>query len=343
MSSVQTMVLSYLRNMQAAQANNHPEHAASLFTQAMEWSRRIDQHTRWEHSPVRFSIGMGLDIGTNPRRVENQDYAFADRAVRDLACGSPEAVGIFVVADGVGGSVNGQEASRLAVHAFVDYVYPRLLQEPLYDLAVKELLVEGVRKANEVVYQRNQDPFLLGSTMLTTFVAIVSVGTDAWVVGLGDSRAYLYRRGEGLLQLTQDHSQVANLVRAGMITAQEVYTHPKRNEIYRALGMAAEVPIDEPVPLQLQDEDRLLLCSDGLWEMVRDPQGADIVKILASRQHSAGEMAESLVQLALRGGGPNNIGGGHDNVAVVVAHVEVNYANCPTILLPPTPEIAIVQ
>ncbi|GAC1411543.1 MAG: hypothetical protein NVSMB49_29210 [Ktedonobacteraceae bacterium] len=84
-----------------------------------------------------------------------------------------------------------------------------------------------------------------------------------------------------------------------------MYTHPKRNEIYRALGMAAEVPIDEPVPLQLQDEDRLLLCSDGLWEMVRDPQGADIAKILASTQHSAGEMAESLVQLALRGGGHN--------------------------------------
>lgn len=130
-----------------------------------------------------------------------------------------------------------------------------------------------------------------------------------------------------------------------MITPQEVYTHPKRNEIYRALGsMAAEVLIDVLVTLQLQDEDTLLLCTDGLWEMVRDPQGADIAKILASRQHLAGEMAESLVQLALRGGGPNNIGGGHDNVAVVVvAHVEVNFANCTTILLPPVWEAGAVK
>ncbi|MBA2680401.1 MAG: serine/threonine-protein phosphatase [Ktedonobacteraceae bacterium] len=335
MRASQSLALSYLRNMKAAQDNAQADHGSYLFAKAMEWLGRDEQQDdEWSGSAVRFSLGIGLDTGTNPTRRENEDYAFADRMLRSLPGGVQETVGIFVVADGVGGSINGQEASRLAVHAFVDAVYPRLIEEPLHGAAVKDLLVEGVRKANEAVYERNQDVLLLGAIMGTTLVSVVSVGTEAYVTGVGDSRVYLYREGK-LKQLTQDHSLVAAKVRLGEITPEQVFTHPQRNVIYRALGEAS-VEIDEPISLHLQNGDVLLLCSDGLWEMVRDPQGGDIAKILADEHLSAEEMAEQLVQLALSGGGPNNIGGGHDNVGIVVARTEVDIAECETLIFSPS-------
>lgn len=330
-SASQSLVLAYLRNMQAAKANGQSEHAAHQLARALEWLERDGQQDDQSDSPIRFFVGVGLDTGTH--RPINEDYAFADSHLRTLPDGTEETVGIFVVADGVGGSVNGQEASRLAVHAFVDSVYPRLLIENLRGVAVKDVLVEGMRAANEAVYQRNQDVFLMGASMGTTFVAVVSVGLEAYVAGIGDSRVYLYRNGEGLTQLTQDHSLVAAKILAGEITPLQAYTHPQRNVIYRALGEAS-VEIDEPSTIRLQSGDILLLCSDGLWEMVRDPQAADIAQILADENLSAEEMSEQLVQLALRGGGPNNTGGGHDNVGIVVAKAEVNVSKCETLILP---------
>lgn len=172
--------------------------------------------------------------------------------------------------------------------------------------------------------------------MGTTLTAVVSVGVQAYVVSVGDSRAYLYRPGYGLAQLTRDHSLVAAKVLAGEITPEQVYTHPKRNVLLRSLG-EKEVVIDEPACVLLQDGDVLLLCSDGLWEMVRDPEGQDIVAILAKAQLSAPAMAKQLVQLALRGGGhiARAWGGGHDNVGVLVVRSHIQIADYETIPLEP--------
>jgi serine/threonine protein phosphatase PrpC len=330
-SASQALALSYLRNMKVVQDNEQLEHASSLFFQAMKWLA-YDSEDKWKNSAIRFSIGVGLDAGL--RRPTNEDYVFADALLRSRLDGTQETVGLFVVADGIGGAVNGQEASRLAVHTFIDSVYPRLLtEEDVYGTAIREIFVEGLREANEAVYQRNQDVLLLGETMGTTIVAVVSVGTESYVAGIGDSRAYLFREGIGLKQLTQDHSLVAIKVSSGEIAPEQVFTHPQRNVIYKALEKGA-VEIDEPVSLQLQDGDVLLLCTDGLWEMVRDPQGADIAAILAEKNLSAEEMSERLVQLALAGGGLNNIGGGHDNIGIVVAKAEVkDIAECETLIL----------
>ena len=172
------------------------------------------------------------------------------------------------------------------------------------------LLVEGVQSANQAVYQRNQGQ---RDTMGTTMTAALVIDTTSYVAHTGDSRCYLYRPSAGLSQITHDHSLVAALVDVHVIEPDDIYTHPMRNLIYRSLGEKASVEVDgSTVPLAAGDS--LLLCSDGLWEMVRDPQ---IAAILSEPASDPSRTARALIQAALAGGG-------EDNVSVIV--VKVNYA-----------------
>ena len=127
---------------------------------------------------------------------------------------------------------------------------------------------------------------------------------------VGDSRLYLYRELGGLSQITHDHSLVAALVTAGAIQPEEIYTHPMRNIIYRCLGEKASVEVDA-CAIPLAAGDILLFCSDGLWEMVRDRQ---ISAILTSPMPDPSQIAQALLQAAL-------VGGGEDNVSVIVVQV----------------------
>ncbi|GCE32032.1 hypothetical protein KDA_75160 [Dictyobacter alpinus] len=318
------LVLAYLRNSLAAQANGQTDHAAFLFDQAVEWLGH-NEREYWAATsipPVQLEIGIGLDAGNNPSRTKNEDYVFAERLVRS---GDRETVGIFVLADGAGGHANGQEASRIAVHAFVDEVLPRLMGN-VRGLALKDLLLDGMREANKAVCLRNEDPLLFGRIMATTMTAVLSVGAEAYIANVGDSRTYLCRPGVGLKQLTRDHSYVAQLLEAGDIEPRDVYTHPKRNIIYRSLG-EINVDLDEPGYLQLQNGDILLLCSDGLWEMVRDPEAKAIHAILSDSEADASEMAEALVDLALNGGG-------HDNIGLLVIKTGLIVEDLKTIIVP---------
>jgi len=157
------------------------------------------------------------------------------------------------------------------------------------------------------VYQRNKE---LRTQMGTTMTATLAVDTTAYVTHVGDSRFYLYRQAKGLSQITQDHSIVAAFVAAGVNQPEDIYTHPMRNLIYRFLGEKSTVEVDAyTVPLAAGDI--LLLCSDGLWEMVRDRQ---IAAILTTPMPDPSRKAHAFIQAALAGGGV-------DNISVIVVQV----------------------
>jgi serine/threonine protein phosphatase PrpC len=257
-------------------------------------------------------VGVGLHVGFKRKNAPNEDSLLAIQSMRTTGAGV-QPVSFFAVADGMGGHANGQLASRLAVQSLNAVLVSTLLGNMPGNDDFSDVLLEGVRCANLAVYQRNREDTNAsgsGGMMGTTMTAALVVGVSVYVANVGDSRTYLYSASNGLSQITQDHSYVARLVRDGLLEPQGVYTHPRRNEIERALGERASVEIDSFKQL-LQVDDILLLCSDGLWEMVRDADIADILKC----GRNATQMSHMLVQAALNRGGA-------DNISVVVAYVK---------------------
>jgi protein phosphatase len=199
---------------------------------------------------------------------------------------------VLMVADGMGGAVGGEVASRLAVETAV---------------AAQGTPLERVVAANRsVVDAALGDPHLAG---MGTTMTLVELGPDqvAHLAHIGDSRAYLLRGGS-LSMLTADHTVVAEHVASGRISEEDALTHPQRSMLTRVLGISPDVEIDE-IDLPLEAGDRLLLCSDGLTNMVPDDQ---IASTLAATTPE--EAAWTLIEQA-------NRAGGHDNITVVVVDV----------------------
>ncbi len=262
-----------------------------------------------EQSVLALQVGSHLDPGIRRKHRPNEDTILVTQGTVPSASPStlPKPFALLIVADGMGGQARGQEASRLAVQSLAKYVSGSLGSQQMKPEAFLPLLTAGVQYANQVVYQHNREQ---RDTMGTTMTAALVMETTAYVAHVGDSRLYLYRDPTGLAQITQDHSVVASLVAAGIIESKDIYTHPMRNRIYRSLGDTATVEVDgSAVPLAAGD--LLLLCSDGLWEMVRDQQ---IATILTTHRPHPSKTAHALVQAALAGGG-------EDNVSVIVAQV----------------------
>jgi serine/threonine protein phosphatase PrpC len=245
-----------------------------------------------------LEVGSDLDPGVVRKQRPNEDTISVIHGVIPSASSKPFA--LLMVADGMGGQAHGQEASRLAVRSLVEYVSGSLGSKQVTSKTFLPLLKEGVQYANRVVHQRNQ---VQRTDMGTTMTATLVVDTTAYVAHVGDSRFYLYREPDGLSQITQDHSLVAALVAAGVIQPEDIYTHPSRNLIYRCLGEKSTVEVDTCAVL-LAAGDILLLCSDGLWEMVRDQQ---IAAILTSPLPDPSHIAHALIQAALAGGGVDNV------------------------------------
>jgi serine/threonine protein phosphatase PrpC len=262
-----------------------------------------------------FSVITRTDPGIKRRHKPNEDSLFAAQFTRPVNS-SFQQVGLFVVADGVGGHANGQDASRSAIQTIVNHILPSLAHkdQPSRE-AFRQLLIEGVQQANLAVHQRNLEQQADMGTTMTAALVIEPLGVTyneddtrppsatAYIANVGDSRTYLYRPKRGLMKLTNDHSVVASLVEAGVIQPDDIYTHPKRNQIYRSLGEKSVVEVDTfVVPVEI--DDKLLLCSDGLWEMVRDPQ---IEAVLRQPLPDPNMTGETLLQAALHGGGEDNI------------------------------------
>ncbi len=224
--------------------------------------------------------------------------------------------GIFIVADGLGGHDDGQLASRMTVNVIAERMARDLLGAPLRaekegesvqndEDALTSLLQGTIEDANLAICQKNQqDKTDMGST-LTGFMI---VGEHAYVVNVGDSRTYMVR-GEQIYQLTTDHSLVGQLVAGGLIEPDDVYTHPQRSQIFRSLGDKPNVQVDI-FKQQLHPGDILLSCSDGLWEMVRNPQIESILNNAADPQTACAQLIETA-----------NTNGGEDNVSAVVVFV----------------------
>lgn len=206
--------------------------------------------------------------------------------------GSSDDKVLLIVADGMGGHVAGEVASRIAVDTAVDIVGPPGRK------------VMGANHAILLEVAENQELAGMGTTMTALELGEDRVGRFAHV---GDSRAYLWRDGE-LRQLTTDHTVAAEYVAAGKLSPEEAVNHPQRNMITRALGLTQNLIVDE-FEEPLRPGDRFLLCSDGVNAMLTDEEIAD--QLAAD---SAEEAAWGLVEAA-------NRAGGHDNITAVVADV----------------------
>jgi protein phosphatase len=230
-----------------------------------------------------FSI---TDVGMV--RQVNQDYVY----ITNKALGTLP--NLFVVADGMGGHQAGDYASKYTVE-----VLRRELKENL-ETDIEKSLVSAIKTANrEIIKAANQDPELKG--MGTTVVVATIVNQMMYFANVGDSRLYLIN--QGIVQLTKDHSLVEEMVRLGGIKPEEAKNHPDKNIITRAIGAKDHVEVDF-YEHRLKKGDIILMCTDGLSNMVEDEElfhivqgGRDIV-----------ESAQSLVETAKENGGSDNIG-----------------------------------
>jgi serine/threonine protein phosphatase PrpC len=257
--------------------------------------------------PSSADVGIGWDPGITRKHKPNEDSVLAVRSTCD-ARGQLVPIALYVVADGMGGHASGRVASHLATRSMMQSVLPAVQHgEDLSDTFLMDTLTDCAHQANQVIHQYKEEH---GVDLGTTLTAALLVESTAYIVNVGDSRTYIYRSNGKLAQITRDHSLVARLVSVGAISAEDVYTHPDRNKIYRGLGEKDSVQIDwfiEP----MQGGDYLLLCSDGMWEMVRDHE---IEKILKRCLPDVSQASDALIKAALHRGGS-------DNVSVIVAPV----------------------
>jgi PPM family protein phosphatase len=251
-----------------------------------------------------FLLATGKATDTGAVRRHNEDSILTMEL--NLSGGKETiSAGLFAVADGVGGNEGGEIASNMALRVLSASVVKALmvpsLQEKKTGLPLKvvlKILQKSAWTANREIFKRAVS---LKNDMGTTLACAMVTGNTACIVSAGDSRVYLYK-GKTLEQITKDHSLVAALAAAGEITPEEIYTHPRRNIITRCLGMDSEIEIDQ-FTREIRPGEALVICSDGLWEMVHDREMADIIGGANSPQTAC----DKLVAAAIRNGGYDNI------------------------------------
>ena len=225
------------------------------------------------------------DVGK--KRKENQDYIFtSEKPVGNLP-------NLFLVADGMGGHKAGDYASKCAVETICDAIEKSVEKEP------QQILKKAIEMANEKIFQKSvEDAEMEG--MGTTIVAATCMGTHVQIANVGDSRLYVV--GDTIRQITQDHSWVEEMVRMGAMNKEDARTHAKKNIITRALGANHSIEADF-FTIQVEAEEEILMCSDGLTNMLEDEE----IRMIIKGQRDIVEKVEALVKEANNRGGTDNI------------------------------------
>lgn len=260
--------------------------------------RRKKKHVNLVESPqvsIDYRAVAATDVGSV--RENNEDHLVFirpfDKQIRNShGC-------LALVADGMGGHSNGEIASKMASEIIARNYFDT-------DLDILDSLKRAFEIANKSIFQKaSRKPRLKG--MGTTCTAVVLVNDKIYVAHVGDSRAYLFK-GNEIIQLSTDHTYVQHLLDKGEITHEESLSHPQRNVITRAMGTSAKVQADFALHASSFEEgDRLLICSDGLYEYL-NPQ--ELQEMLKGPNLNAN--AQSMIALAKKRGG-------HDNISVLIA------------------------
>ena len=237
-----------------------------------------------------MQVGFKSDKGL--RRSNNEDACFV--LLPDK---------VYVVADGVGGGNAGEIASRTAVNVIANYV----VEHPIADMTNKYAIVNYLQSCLD---EANSKIFSMANTyeentgMATTAVIVYAAAGKVYITNVGDSRVYLYRGGQ-LVQLTEDHTYVNTLVKAGILSKEQAEGDEGKNVITKALGAESTVEPDF-FQIEMMTDDIFLICTDGLYEEVENPE---IIQVLSKNQ----SMSDVCIELINRA----NKNGGRDNITII--------------------------
>ncbi|MDD6880234.1 MAG: Stp1/IreP family PP2C-type Ser/Thr phosphatase [Firmicutes bacterium] len=241
-----------------------------------------------------MEVGFKTDKGM--KRQNNEDACFVML---------PEKV--FLVADGVGGGNAGEIASRTAVSEIASYISNNPIKNAINKYAIVNYFQDAIEKANSKIYEMAVK-YKENKGMATTLVAVYIKDGKAYIANVGDSRVYLFRDDE-FLQLTEDHTYVNTLVKAGILTEAQAAVDSRKNIITKALG--ADVTV-EPDFFQVDVScgDVLILCTDGLYDEVSEEELIDVI----DSEVSMSILCNQLIEIA-------NTNGGHDNITLISLRV----------------------
>jgi serine/threonine protein phosphatase PrpC len=257
---------------------------------AQEYTFRMPTKPR-----VRYNVAKESNVGRV--RKNNQD---AVGAWVQQAAGQPP-LAVLVVADGMGGHEAGEIASRLAVEKLLETLTPAVGGGLQLGEELDAMLANAITQASTAIVNFTVSNKIEPGNMGTTLECAVLIGSEGRIAHVGDSRIYQLT-ASGLTKVTEDHSAVAELVSVGVLKPEDVYTHPRRNILTRSVGGPWPLEVDM-VPVSLRAGDRLMMCSDGLWGLVRDD---DLERILLKADPPE-RLVQELIEAALEAGGDDNV------------------------------------
>jgi serine/threonine protein phosphatase PrpC len=261
-----------------------------------------EQSEMRKKSRIRLEVAADTDQGRE--RSINQDAVFQWISNQDLT--PPRA--LLLLADGMGGHQEGEVASQIAVEKHKEILLPELSNEDVGKIRLPGFMKNALRASNQSIHDYAIDNDIIPQDIGTTLDCVVLLGTEMHVSHVGDGRVYLLKKC-GLKQLTMDHSAVAEMVEAGIIKPEDIYTHPQRNILTQGLGCNSKLDV-EVERFDLAIGERVLVCSDGLWGKVQNKL-LERILLWASPPHV---LAKELIVAA-------NEAGGDDNISVIICDI----------------------